>query len=153
MTRGSGEVNPLDKVRFSRWVGSALGRARARGLTDDDIADLTGVGASTFHRWRRGEFTRAPELARIRHFCKGLGENLDDALTALGMRPGRDNPEPEPPLPREVKIILRALGDPNKPDAEKVVIREMLLMLAARAEATEPRRRPPRRRRGEEEAS
>jgi hypothetical protein len=131
----------VDRVRFGRWVDRVVDRARQRGMTDDDIAAATGVSASTFHRWRRRDFNRAPELSRVRAFCAGLGEDPAEAVAALGLADARDNPEPEPPLPPEVKVILRALADPNVPDRDKMVIREMLLMLANQARAKRPRSR------------
>jgi hypothetical protein len=128
-------------MRFARWVDRVVTAARNRGMTDDDIHGATGVGPSTFHRWRRGDFTRAPELTRLRAFCAGLGEDPNEAMTALGIRPGTDNPEPEPPLPPEVRTILRALADPNVPNERKLVIREMLMMLANQARSARPGRR------------
>ena len=44
----------LARARFARFVSGALRSARDRGMTDKDIAAATGIGASTFHRWRRG---------------------------------------------------------------------------------------------------
>ena len=103
-------------------------------MTDKDIARATGIGASTFHRWRRGDGRELPEIEKVTAFCQGLGVSVDDAMAALGGRRAvRDNPQPEPPLPPEVKTILRTLADPNVRDGDKVVLREMLLMLAERA--------------------
>lgn len=116
-------------------------------MTDRKIAEISGVGTSTFHRWRGAKGRELPELDRVRAFCTAVGADFGEALIALGLQPGRDNPEPEPPLPTEVRTILRALADPNKPDSEKVVIREMLLMLADRARSW----RPPRRRGDQDE--
>lgn len=131
--------NRLDRVRFARWVDRVLSSARDRGMTDDDIAAATGVGASTFHRWRRADFARAPELSRIRAFCRGLGADPSEAMTALGLKPGPDSTEPEPPLPPEIRSILRYLADPLVPDEDKLIVREMLAMLAN--QARRPRRR------------
>ncbi|WP_415857525.1 helix-turn-helix domain-containing protein [Salinispora arenicola] len=103
-------------------------------MTDKDIAKATGIGPSTFHRWRRGEGRELPEIEKVRAFCAGLGISPAGALAALGLDPSRDNPEPEPPLPPEVRRILRTLADPNVPDADKLVLQEMLKMLADRAD-------------------
>lgn len=113
-------------------------------MTDKDIAEATGIGPSTFHRWRRGAGKELPELEKVLAFCAGLGVPEAGALAALGLTPQRDNPEPEPPLPPEVRTILRRLADPNVPQSDKLVIREMLKMLAEQADR--------RRGRGEEEA-
>lgn len=104
-------------------------------MTDKDIAQATGIGASTFHRWRRGDGRELPELEKVIAFCEGLGVSVTGAMTALGLNPAaRDNPQPEPPIPPEVRKILRTLADPNVPDGDKLVLREMLKMLAERAE-------------------
>lgn len=123
------------RARFARFVRRALDAARDRGMTDREIARITGVGTSTFHRWQRGEGRELPELDRVRAFCVGVGASVDEAMRALGASDIRTpSPEPEPPLPPEVRTILRKLADPNIPQSDKVVIREMLLMLAERAE-------------------
>lgn len=122
----------VSRVRFARFVARVLDDARDRGLTDKDIAERTGVGASTFHRWQRGDFARAPEIGRVRAFCAGLGVPARDALRALGIEEGRDDPEPEPAMDPDVRRVLRALADPNVSDQEKLVIREMLKMIARR---------------------
>jgi transcriptional regulator with XRE-family HTH domain len=136
------------RARFARFVKVALDAARERGMTDADIKAATGVGPSTFHRWKRGEGRELPELEKVQAFCEGLGVSVVGAMTALGLNPAkRDNPEPEPPLPPEVRTILRRLADPNVSQSDKLVIREMLKMLAEQSE-----RRRPRDTRGEEEA-
>lgn len=116
-------------------------------MNDKAIHAATGVSPSTFHRWRRGEGRELPETEKVIAFCNGLGISTAGALAALGISPQRDNPEPEPPLPPEVRTILRRLADPNVPQSDKLVIREMLKMLAEQAE-----RRRPRDVRGEEDA-
>jgi transcriptional regulator with XRE-family HTH domain len=130
----------VNRARFARFVARALTGARDRGMTDKDIHAATGVPPSTFHRWQRGQFVTAPDLDKVKRFCEGLGVNLAGAMTALGMAPGRDTPEPEAPLPPEVRIILRRLADPSVRESDKLVIREMLKMLAQQARRGEERR-------------
>ncbi len=104
-------------------------------MTDKDIARATGVSPSTFHRWRRAEGRELPEMDKVRQFCNGLGLDVTDAAIALGFNPtARDNPSPEPPIPPEIRRILRALADPAVPDGDKLVLREMLILLAERAD-------------------
>lgn len=126
------------RARFAKFVSRALDSARERGMTDKDIAAATGVGPSTFHRWRRAAGRELPEIEKVRAFCDGLGVSMVGAMVALGMSPGRDNAEPEPPMPPEMRVILRRLADPNVRDSDKLVIREMLKLLAAQANG--PRR-------------
>jgi len=110
-------------------------------MNDKAIQLATGVSPSTFHRWQAGDFRTAPELEKVERFCRGLGADPDEAAAALGLTRRRDTPAPEPQLPREVVVILRALADPATPPAEKAVIREMLLMLAERADQAGRKRR------------
>lgn len=124
----------LIRTRFARFVDRALQVARSRGMTDRDIQQATGIMPSTFHRWRRGELRTTPDLGKVRAFCAGIGVDVNDALTALGVTGQRDNPAPEPPMDPDLKLILRRLADPSTPEAEKVFIRESLRMLAERAE-------------------
>lgn len=128
----------VNRVRFSRFVARLLADARSRNMTDRDIAKATGVNPSTFHRWQRGDINGAPSIGRVRAFCVGLGVNPRAALLALGLDEGRDSPEPEPALDPDFRMILRALADPNTPDSDKAVIREMLRMLAQRVRRTPP---------------
>lgn len=103
-------------------------------MTDRQIAEKTGVGTSTFHRWQRGQGRELPELDRVRAFCIGIGASVTEAMIALGASDTRaPSTEPEPPLPKEVRTILRALADPNVSETNKLIIREMLLMLEERA--------------------
>lgn len=127
------------KVRFAKFVERALTGAHERGLTDKQIAAVTGVGSSTFHRWRRGEGTELPKLEQVRRFCVGLDLDRHEALRALGVEEGRDNPAPEPVIPPEVRSILRYLARDDVPDQDKEVMRKMLLMLGAEAEAASRR--------------
>lgn len=123
----------LIRVRFAAFVDRALTQARARGMTDRDIHQATGIQASTFHRWRRGELRTTPDMGKVRAFCRGVGVDIGEALTALGMTGERTNPEPEPQMDPDIRLILRQLNDPNTPQAEKIFIHESLKMLAERA--------------------
>lgn len=129
----------VNRSRFARFVARSLASARDRGMTDKDIHAATGIPPSTFHRWQKGQFATAPDLDKVKRFCEGLGVSLTGAMTALGMAPGRDTAEPEPPLPPEIRTILRRLADPNVRESDKLVIREMLKLLAQQArERREP---------------
>jgi len=126
----------VNTARFAKWVARVLDSAHRRNMTDQDIRKATGVGTSTFHRWKSPN-APLPKVDKVRAFALGLGESVDDATAALGIRTGRDNPEPEPPLPPEVRIILRKLSDPHTSAQDRLVIREMLRMLARQAGATD----------------
>lgn len=124
----------LVRARWSRFVRRALESARTRGLKNKDIQEATGVNPTTFSRWQRGDVRSTPDIATVRAFCRGLGLDLDEALGALGMGAAKDNPAPEPPMPPEIRTLLRKLADPNVPETEKLFIQESLRMLANRGE-------------------
>lgn len=128
---------PIDpsvaRARFATFVSRALADARAAGATDRSIAAESGVATSTFHRWRLGQGRGLPEIDKVRRFCAATGADLGDALRALGVSDEPAEPTPEPPLPRDVRIILRRLADPATPASEAEFIRMTLQMLAARA--------------------
>lgn len=127
------------RARFAVFVDRAMRDARVRGETDRSIARKSDVATSTFHRWRKAEGRGLPELDKVRRFCDATGASLDDALAALGLTGEEPQATPEPPLPRDVRIILRRLADPNTPERERDFIRQSLSMLAERA-AVELRR-------------
>jgi transcriptional regulator with XRE-family HTH domain len=127
----------VNRARFAAFVARTLARARDNGMRDKDITAKTGVPPSTFHRWQKGQFVTAPSLDRVRQFCEGLGVDPQGAMVALGFTPGRDDTAPEPPLPRDVRTILRRLADPNTPEPERDFIRKTLEMLSARVAADE----------------
>lgn len=129
----------LIRVRFARFVERSLNAAHYRGMTDKDIQAATGIVSSTFHRWRRGEVRTMPGLAKVRAFCAGIGVDLEEAMTALGVTGQRTDPEPEAPIDPDLRLILRRLADPATPESERVFIRESLAMLAARAERRQGR--------------
>lgn len=120
------------RARFAAFVRRSLMAARDRGMTDRQIAKETDIAASTFHRWQRGEGRELPELEKVRAFCEGTGASFADAMVALGMAPGRQPTEPEPPMPPEIRNIMRLLADPNVPDKDKVFLSETLKMLNER---------------------
>ena len=122
----------VSRARFAAFVARTLSAARQRGMTDKDIHAATGVPPSTFHRWQKGNFATAPDLDKVRAFCQGLGVSPAGALAALGLAPERDNPQPEPPMPPEIRTILRKLADPNVSEFDKEFMRETLRLLADR---------------------
>lgn len=123
----------MARARFAVFVERALEGARARGMTDREIQRVSGVATSTFHRWRQRQGRGLPELTKVRAFCAATGASIDEAMRVLGMTDDEPQPTPEPPLPREVRVILRKLADPNTPEIDRQFIRMTLQMLAERA--------------------
>jgi len=101
-------------------------------MTDREIARRSSVATSTFHRWRTGEIKGLPKLQQVRAFCEATGASIDEAMRVLGKTDQAPEPTPEPPMPRDVRIILRQLADLNIPEEQKTFIRMTLQMLAAR---------------------
>jgi hypothetical protein len=129
----AGAVDPaVARANWARFVARALDSARNRGLTDREIQRVSGVATSTFHRWRVGEGRGLPKLPQVRAFVSAVGASLDEAMRVLGMTDGAAEPTPEPPLPSDVRLILRRLADPNTPETERQFIRMTLAMLAER---------------------
>lgn len=130
-----GDVMPaaadVHRIRFAQFVSRALADARGRGMTDQDIFRATGVGTSTFHRWKKADLITLPELENVQRFCEGLGVPLQEALDAMGMSSSRPSPSPEPILDPEIRVIQRALGDPAVSVERKAAVREMLRLIAA----------------------
>lgn len=125
------------RARFAVFVDRALRDARARGLTDREIARRSKVATSTFHRWRQADGRGLPELDRVRAFCDAVDARLEDAMQALGMTDNAPEPTPELPMPEDVRKILRVLADPNESEETKQFLRMSLQLLAGRA--SEPR--------------
>lgn len=117
----------VDRVRFARFVNRVLASARERGMTDPQIEAATGIRASTFHRWKRGEV--APTVDKVRQFCAGLGVSPTEALAALGVG-DRAPVEPEPIVDPDIVALLRKLQDPHVNQETKDYIRRTLQVLA-----------------------
>jgi hypothetical protein len=136
-----GVATPVDpsvaRARFAQFVARALDNARAGGMTDREIQRQSGVATSTFHRWRHAQGRGLPELPKVRAFCAATGASVEEAMRVLGMTDEAPIATPKPPLPREVRVILRKLADPTTPETEREFIRMTLQMLAER-------RTPPR---------
>ncbi|MFI5839413.1 XRE family transcriptional regulator [Catenuloplanes sp. NPDC051500] len=125
------------KEVFKAFVVRALRDARDRGMSDDAIQTATGVGKSTFHRWKREAWrTEKPELQKVEAFCAGLGIPTAVAAAALGFGERSASTTPEPTIEPDIRTILQMLQDPNVPENEKWLIRETLSSLARR----DPRR-------------
>jgi transcriptional regulator with XRE-family HTH domain len=121
------------RARFAVFVDRALKDARTRGLTDREISRRSKVATSTFHRWRQNTGRGLPELDRVRAFCDAVGASVEDAMQALGMTDADPEPTPGPPIPDDVRKILRVLADPNASEETKVFLRMSLNLLAGRA--------------------
>lgn len=97
-------------------------------MTDGEITKRTGIGASTFHRWQRGDHGGLPKVEKVRAFATGLDVPLQPALAALGLTdlpPAATEPELDP----DIRRVARRLADPRVSDAEKEAIRNVLRLI------------------------
>src|SRR5215813_4198994 len=118
----------MDQEAFARFVRRAVDEAKnRRGWTVTRLATETGVGRSTLFRWLAGDGQEFPALANVRSFCAALDIPVTAAFAALGMR---EDPGIEADAQADMQKILQRLADPDVPDADKRVIRDMLRYLA-----------------------
>lgn len=120
------------RAHFARFVERALREARKRGLTDKDIERLTGIRASTFHRWQTLE-GGLPQVIKVNLFCDGLEIPRSAAYAALGIQEEREATPAT--LDPDLSRIARILADPSVPEEEKQAIRHTIRMLSRAAHA------------------
>ncbi|MFE9955880.1 helix-turn-helix domain-containing protein [Micromonospora sp. NPDC005299] len=118
------------RAAFGRFVRRALEDAKDRRITIKEIERRTGVGSTTFYRWRDGEWTADPRPSQVDGFCDGLDIPKRAAYRALGWGDdGKPATEPEAVLDPELRAIQRRLMDPSVSDATKESIRNMLRLI------------------------
>lgn len=128
----------LEKRRaaFSRFVRQALQDAKDRKITVKEIERRTGVGSSTFYRWRDGEWTADPRPTQVDAFCDGLDIPKRSAYVALGWgADGRPNTDASESFDPELRAIQRQLMNPNVSATRKETIRNMLRLIIGQGDA------------------
>ncbi|WP_346536995.1 XRE family transcriptional regulator [Micromonospora sp. DPT] len=116
------------RAAFGRFVRKALEDAEDRKLSIKEIERRTGVGSTTFYRWRDGDWTADPRASKVDAFCDGLDIPKSAAYRALGW--GTDGkPGVEPAFEPELRAIQRQLMDPNVSATRKESIRNMLRLI------------------------
>ncbi|MFY1634266.1 helix-turn-helix domain-containing protein [Solwaraspora sp. WMMB335] len=102
--------------RFAQLIRSARKKA---GLTQDDLANHTGISRSSIIRWEHSHSNR-PDPQGVRVVCSFLGIDPREAAIALGYLSRNEAYSSAPkildPLAEEV---IEILADPNIPDTEK----------------------------------
>jgi hypothetical protein len=126
----------LRRVRFSAFVRRALDMAKIRGMTVEQIETASGIGSSTFYRWRDGNWSRDPTTSAVRNFCNGTGASIPEAYAALGWSEVESSRPPPAPLIEDpdLRALFRKLTDPRTPAAEKQWIRRQVRALAGAVE-------------------
>lgn len=126
------------RTRFARFVDRALRDAQARGMSTAAIEAATGVGSSTYYRWRKGEWREDPQLGHVKSFCVGLGADLGEAYRALDWQTDdRPATEPQPFNNPILHEAARLLSNPRVPPHEKAMVEEMIRVLNARMKLAE----------------
>lgn len=119
------------RAAFGKFVRAALKDAQDRRMTIADIERATGVGDTTFYRWRDGDWTKDPRPTQVDAFCEGLQIPKSAAYRALGWGMDGERPaEPEPLIEPDLRRIQRRLLDPNTSVEEKAAIRSALRFIA-----------------------
>lgn len=111
--------------KFALFVTEVLKEARKEGMTNADIERATGIGKSTFYRWRDGDYKNLPRADQVWDFCVGLGIPPDAAGRLLGLTDTEHTP-PTPQLEAPLVRIQRALSNPNVHSAHKSAIRDLM---------------------------
>lgn len=122
------------RAQFADYWKRELERAEAAGMSVPKIAKAAGVGSNTIYRWRDGNWSEGPKPGQIVSVCDVLDIDPAEPMSILWSGKRGRRPEPTRPsqLPRDVEAILRRLEDPETPEPEKYLIREMLRSLAVR---------------------
>jgi hypothetical protein len=118
------------RAAFGRFVRKALEDAKDRRITIAEIERRTGVGSTTFYRWRDGDWSKDPRPSQVDAFCEGLDIPTKAAYRALGWgADGKPSAEGAESFDPELRAIQRKLMDPGVSDATKESIRNMLRLI------------------------
>lgn len=112
--------------KFALFVTEVLNEARKAGMTNADIEAATGIGKSTFYRWRDGYYKNLPRADQVWDFCVGLGIPPDAAGRLLGLTDRVDAPTQESMLEAPLVRIQQALSNPAVSTAHKNAIRDLM---------------------------
>lgn len=142
-----GIVSHMRDRRTGRtWGDYARAARKAALLSVAELAKRTGIGRATLYRWEGGD--QRPERAEmVARWAETVGVDLDEALTAAGLRPMHDVPErptrQQPPADPDLAWLAARLQDPTTSEAERDLIRATvrhLARLARLADADDQRR-------------
>ncbi|MGK5737234.1 helix-turn-helix domain-containing protein [Micromonospora sp. URMC 103] len=111
------------RAAFGRFVAKALEDAKDRRMSIKEIERRTGVGSTTFYRWRDGDWSKDPRPSQVDAFCEGLDIPKRAAYRALGWgADGKPSAEPVETFHPELRAVQRELMDPNVSQSKKEFI-------------------------------
>lgn len=123
------------RAAFGRFVRKALEDAKDRKLTIKEIERRTGVGSTTFYRWRDGDWTADPRPTQVDDFCTGLDIPTKAAYRALGWgTEGKPSAEAIDTFEPELRAIQRQLMNPAVSPSRKESIRNMLRLIVGQGD-------------------
>lgn len=96
-----------------------------------ELGRRLGVDRGTVHRWETGQ-TRPDDATVVQTFAALFGLDLDEALSAAGLRPG-ERPDAPTPLDAELELVR---NDPGLTPDVKVSIVNLIMDRRARERAT-----------------
>lgn len=105
-----------------RQFGDAIRAAReAKGWTQDDLIERSGVSRATLLRWESGA-ARTPDSENVRKVFLALGLDAREAAVLLGYVTREEialGPEPPRIFNATTEEVIEILEDPNVPEIEK----------------------------------
>jgi len=122
------------------WATLVKKMRAATGMAGAELARRLDVDRATIWRWEAGR--QKPESADlIKTFADLFAIDIEDALTAAGLRPSTA-PRPSEPVPTDPDVLklYRLMADPDTPEETKRQIRAMMRVLAEMADSLPPRK-------------
>lgn len=123
--------------------GHAIRAAReAKGWTQDDLVERSGISRATLLRWESGN-AQNPDAENVRRVFIALGINPREAAVLLGYVTREEialGPEPQRVFDKTTEEVIEILEDPSVPEVEKQEWARYLRFRTGRDD-------PPRRRR------
>lgn len=136
---GVGE-RKIDREAWAKLISDLI-RTETRGKIAP-FARLVGRDPRTVSRWLAAEMDVREDS--VRAVARALNRSTMDLLVRIGYYSDEEVGTLPPPdqliVPPEVRHILEAIADPDIPDDEKIALRAVLQMAAAKARAAKEHR-------------
>lgn len=124
-----------DAQDFGPYLTQAM---TAAGLSQADLARLTGISDSIISKWRRGQAT--PSVDNLRILAPALGMTTRDLVVVAGHMAPEEVGLKEPPAPPKPPARLASLqddinADPDLSDSDKRLMIDLYERLLAQVKA------------------